>query len=78
LQCDCQANRDAQEEEERNLLQGHTDIVTGFAALDQLDCLVSASIDSTLRMWNMTTGKTFLTLRGHTKVRRLLVARAPS
>lgn len=50
------------------MLLGHTDIVTDFASIPELDVIVTSSMDSSLRIWDMTNTRPTRTMRGHTKV----------
>ena len=45
----------------------HRDIVLDVIELEGLDILASASIDRTIRLWDLTTGKHRRTLLGHAK-----------
>lgn len=50
-------------------LKGHTDIVMGMMVMSSLDNLVSASLDTAIRVWDTYTQKPVHTLLGHNKVR---------
>jgi WD40 repeat protein len=56
----------AQEPQLRATLQGHTNEVVFVAYSPDGKTLASASYDSTLKLWDVTTGKERTTLRGHT------------
>lgn len=49
-------------------LKGHTDIVMGMMVMSSLDNLVSASLDTSIRVWDTYTQKPVQTLQGHNKV----------
>ena len=46
-------------------LEGHTDAVDAVAVTANGRCAVSASRDHTLRLWDLSSGKTLHTLQGH-------------
>jgi WD40 repeat protein len=46
---------------------GHTDSVNGVAITSDGSYLVSASLDSTLKVWDLATGALLRTLEGHTR-----------
>lgn len=50
-------------------LKGHSDIVMGMMVMRSLDNLVSASLDTSIRVWDTYTQKPVHTLLGHNKVR---------
>lgn len=50
-------------------LKGHSDIVMGMMVMSSLDNLVSASLDTSIRVWDTYTQKPVQTLQGHNKVR---------
>lgn len=50
-------------------LKGHSDIVMGMIVMESLDNLVSASLDTSIRVWDTYTQKPVHTLLGHNKVR---------
>lgn len=52
-------------------LKGHSDIVMGMMVMHELDNLVSASLDTSIRVWDTYTQKPVQTLQGHNKVRSL-------
>jgi WD40 repeat protein len=49
------------------MTSGHTDICMKLLALDQLDNLVSASMDTTIGVWDTYTNSVITKLRGHRK-----------
>ena len=49
-------------------LKGHSDIVMGMMVMQGLDNLVSASLDTSIRVWDTYTQKPVQTLQGHNKV----------
>lgn len=49
-------------------LKGHSDIVMGMMVMSSLDNLVSASLDTSIRVWDTYTQKPVHTLLGHNKV----------
>jgi len=51
----------------RPMKESHSDIVLDLLSLDSLEILASASMDHTIRLWDMHTGKERKTLIGHTK-----------
>ena len=51
----------------RPLKESHTDIVLDLLTLPSLEIVASASMDHTVRLWDMHTGKARKTLTGHTK-----------
>ena len=51
------------------LKESHTDIVLDLLTLPSLEIVASSSMDHTIRLWDMHTGKARKTLTGHTKVR---------
>jgi len=51
--------------EARTSLFGHTDIVSGCSFLPDGGCLLSWSHDTTLRLWDVESGREALTLGGH-------------
>lgn len=48
-------------------LEGHTDVVTACAYSPDGSFIVSASLDSTLRIWKTSTGQSVCVLTGHTR-----------
>ncbi|CAN0192417.1 unnamed protein product, partial [Ectocarpus sp. 12 AP-2014] len=48
-------------------LKGHSDIVMGMMVMSSLDNLVSASLDTSIRVWDTYTQKPVQTLQGHNK-----------
>lgn len=48
-------------------LEGHTDIVMDLIIMESMNSLVSASLDSTIQIWDTFTGKLFQKLVGHKK-----------
>lgn len=50
-------------------LKGHSDIVMGMAVMNYLENLVSASLDTSVRVWDSYTEQPVQTLLGHNKVR---------
>lgn len=52
-------------------LKGHSDIVMGMIVMESLDNLVSASLDTSIRVWDTYTQKPVHTLLGHNKVQEL-------
>jgi WD40 repeat protein len=47
-------------------LEGHSNVVTSVAITPDGDCVLSASWDRTLRLWDLKTGQTLRTFEGHT------------
>lgn len=64
-----QAGWDIGERQEMVTLKGHADIVMGMIVMKSLDNLVSASLDTSIRVWDTYTQKPVHTLLGHNKVR---------
>lgn len=62
---------DIGERQEMVTLKGHSDIVMGMMVMHELDNLVSASLDTSIRVWDTYTQKPVQTLLGHNKVRLL-------
>lgn len=60
---------DIGERQEMVTLKGHSDIVMGMMVMRSLDNLVSASLDTSIRVWDTYTQKPVHTLLGHNKVR---------
>lgn len=60
---------DIGERQEMVTLKGHSDIVMGMMVMSSLDNLVSASLDTSIRVWDTYTQKPVQTLQGHNKVR---------
>jgi WD40 repeat protein len=61
-------NGDGEEEEERTLLlEGHTAAVTAVIFSPTGSRVVTASADSTAKIWDTKTGNEILTLRGHSR-----------
>lgn len=60
---------DIGERQEMVTLKGHSDIVMGMMVMSSLDNLVSASLDTSIRVWDTYTQKPVHTLLGHNKVR---------
>ena len=58
--------RAAQEPVLRVVLDGHKKIVTSAAIAPNDDFVVSGSMDGTVRIWDLATGKERATLAGHT------------
>jgi WD40 repeat protein len=56
----------AQEPKLRNTLQGHTDGGCSVALSPDGKTLASGSIDDTIKLWDVATGKEQATLKGHT------------
>jgi WD40 repeat protein len=48
------------------VLKGHTGAVLGVAVTPDGKRAVSASLDKTLRVWDLATGKALASLEGHT------------
>lgn len=59
---------DIGERQEMVTLKGHSDIVMGMMVMQGLDNLVSASLDTSIRVWDTYTQKPVQTLQGHNKV----------
>src|SRR5947207_5989506 len=51
----------------KNTLQGHTSSVASVAFSPDGKTLASGSLDTTIKLWDMTTGKERATLKGHTE-----------
>jgi WD40 repeat protein len=66
----------AQQPKLRHTLKGHTDWVFSVAYSPDGKTLASGSIDKTITLWDVTTGKERATLKGHT-VGVLSVAYSP-
>lgn len=60
---------DIDERQEMVTLKGHADIVTGMIVMRSLENLVSASLDTSIRIWDMYTQKPVQMLMGHHKAR---------
>ncbi|CAN0472996.1 unnamed protein product, partial [Ectocarpus sp. 12 AP-2014] len=58
---------DIGERQEMVTLKGHSDIVMGMMVMSSLDNLVSASLDTSIRVWDTYTQKPVQTLQGHNK-----------
>jgi WD40 repeat protein len=57
----------AQEPKLRATLEGHTGPVSSVAFCPDGKTLASASVDKTIKLWEVLTGKERATLKGHTK-----------
>ena len=55
----------SEESSELGILQGHTDAVTGVAVSADGRLAVSASMDATLKLWDVESGRELRTLQGH-------------
>src|SRR5262245_24296328 len=53
------------EVKERSVLRGHTDFVTSVAFLAGGKVLASASVDKTVKLWDVAGGRELATLTGH-------------
>jgi hypothetical protein len=51
----------------RDALLGHSDTVTQLHSIAQQDVLASASLDTTIKLWDLHSGRLRKTLRGHSK-----------
>jgi WD40 repeat protein len=56
----------AEDPKERARLEGHTAVVSSVALTADGKTLASGSYDTTIKLWNLSTGKEIATLRGHT------------
>jgi WD40 repeat protein len=56
-----------QDREERTCLHGHNDIVMDLISMPSLDNIASASLDTTIAIWDTYTGARLQEFRGHTK-----------
>jgi WD40 repeat protein len=58
----------AQEPKLQDTLKGHTNWVMSVAFSPDGKTLASASVDQTIKLWDVATGKEQATLKGHTEV----------
>src|SRR6516165_1809091 len=56
----------AQEPKERARFGGHTAVVSSVAVTRDGKTLASGSYDTTIKLWDLATGKEIASLRGHT------------
>ena len=59
---------DVEKREQRSCLYGHTDIVMEVLSIDYLENVVSASLDTSIRIWDTYTEQQTTKLMGHSKV----------
>ncbi len=66
LCCSCAPSLLAQEPKLRAVFKGHTEFVTSVATTLDVKIVASGSMDGTVKIWDVATGKERATLKGHT------------